>query len=55
MTITKDEKEYTIAEYKYYWRVTRKSGGLTVEYKINKNICETEKDLCEYIKSENIF
>jgi len=55
MTITKNEKEYTIAEYTDYWRVTRSSGGLTVEYKVNKDICKTEKDLREYIESENIF
>ncbi len=55
MIITKDEKEYTIAEYKDYWRVTRSAGGLTVEYKISKDICNTENDLREYIKSDNMF
>lgn len=55
MIIAKNEKEYTIAEYKDYWRVTRSAGGLTVEYKINKDICKTEKDLYEYIASENMF
>ena len=55
MTITKHGKEYTIAECAGYWRITRSSGGLTVEYKVNKDICKTEKDLREYIESENIF
>ena len=55
MIITKNDKEYTIAEYKDYWRVTRYAGGLTVEYKINKDICKTPKELCEYIESENMF
>lgn len=55
MDITKNEKKYTIVEYENYWRVTRSANGLTVEYKINKDICKIEKDLCEYIESENMF
>ncbi len=53
MVVEKGGKVYTVHECKGYWSVNTESGGLSVEIKVDKAICETEKDLRAYIDSNN--
>ena len=55
MRIKKGDKEYTIIERKSYWSVSLISGGLTVDYQVNKYICATETELREYILKSEMF
>lgn len=55
MRIKKGDKEYTIIERKSYWSVSLISGGLTVDYQVNKDICATETELREYILKSEMF
>ena len=55
MIIEKSEKRYEIFERLKHWLVVLKSGALSVEFQIPKDICNTEAELKEYIESEKMF
>ena len=45
MVIRKGNKEYTITERRECWVLSCTIGGLSVEYKVPKDICNDEKEL----------
>ena len=49
------EKNYTIAEQVKSWVVTCKKGAVTLEYKIDKEMCATLNDLRAYVEKEKLF
>ena len=49
------EKNYTITEQVKSWGVTCKRGAVTLEYKIDKEICATLDDLRTYVEKEKLF
>ena len=55
MSIVKNGKIYTVHEYAKHWSVTTEAGGLSVQFKIDKEICESETQLIEYVKNNDIF
>lgn len=55
MIIRKGKKEYTIAERRECWVLSCKIGGLSVEYKVPKDICADEEGLREYVKTNELF
>ncbi len=55
MKIKKGEKEYTVVERKKYWSVSIILGGLTVDYEIDKSICNTEAELRDYVQTDKSF
>lgn len=55
MIIEKNGKYYEVAERAKYWSVTRRGVPLSVEVQVPKDICATEAEVKEYIKSEDIF
>ena len=52
MVIRKGNKEYTITEC---WVLSCTIGGLSVEYKVPKDICNDEKELRAYVEAEELF
>ena len=55
MRIKKDDKEYTVIERKDYWSVSLNYKGLTVDFQVNKDLCETENALQDYILGNDMF
>lgn len=55
MTTQKNGKTYTVSEYKNHWTVKYSAGGLSVNYKVDKGLCESEDELAEYIKNNDMF
>ena len=55
MKITKDDKEYSFSEQKQYWLVSLLRGGLTVNYRVPKGLCNTEAELREHILKSSLF
>lgn len=55
MVIRKRNKEYTITERRECWVLSRTIGGLSVEYKVPKDICNDEKELRAYVEAEELF
>lgn len=49
------EKNYTIAEQVKSWVVTCKKGAVTLEYKIDKEMCATLNDLRAYVEKEKLL
>ena len=52
MIIRKGNKEYTITERRECWVLSCKIGGLSVEYKVPKDICADEEELRVYVEAE---
>lgn len=44
-----------IEECTNYWKVIKKSGVLSVCYKIDKEICTSKDEVIEYIKNNKLF
>lgn len=55
MIIRKGNKEYTITERRECWVLSCKIGGLSVEYKVPKDICADEEELRAYVEAEELF
>lgn len=55
MVIRKGNKEYTITERRECWVLSCTIGGLSVEYKVPKDICNDEKELRAYAEAEELF
>ena len=55
MVIRKGNKEYTITERRECWVLSCTIGGLSVEYKVPKDICNDEKDCVPTSKRKNCF
>lgn len=55
MIIEKNGKCYEVTERKNYWSIVLKSGALTVDFQVDKDICATVEDLKEYIQKEKMF
>ena len=55
MIIEKDSKIYEVSERSKYWSVVLKSGTLSVNFQVSKEICKTEADLQDYIVKEKMF
>lgn len=49
------EKTYTITEQVKSWVITCKKGAVTLEYKIEKEICATLDDLRAYVEKKKLF
>lgn len=55
MVIRKGNKEYTITERRECWVLSCTIGGLSVEHKVPKDICNDEKELRAYVEAEELF
>lgn len=55
MQIKKGEKTYTVCECEKYWNVHISENALSVQYKVDKELCGTEEELTEYIISNDMF
>lgn len=51
----KDTREYSIEERRECWVLSCKIGGLSVEYKVPKDICADEEELRAYVQAEELF
>ncbi len=54
-TIFKDEEGRLLCECKDYWSVCISGNALSVQYKVDKELCKTEEELAEYIKHNVMF
>ena len=48
-------QNYMITEQVKSWVITCKKGAVTLEYKIDKEICATLDDLRAYVEKEKLF
>jgi hypothetical protein len=55
MIIRKGNKEYRVTERSECWALSCTIGGLSVEYKVPKDICADEEELCAYVEAEELF
>ena len=55
MIVEKNGKLYELNERKNHWSVVLKSGSLTVDFQVSKDICATIEELKEYIQKEDMF
>lgn len=55
MIVEKNGKLYELNERKKHWSVVLKSGSLTADFQVSKDICATVEELKEYIQKENMF
>ena len=55
MIIEKHEKKYEILERKNHWSVVLKSGALSVDFQVSKDICKNEAEVKAYIMAEDMF
>ena len=53
--IRKDTREYSIEERRECWVLSCQIGGLSVEYKVPKDICADEEELRAYVQAEELF
>lgn len=53
MIIEKNDKAYTVAEYRNKWTVKANSGKLLVSFDISKELCATLDELRKYVISNN--
>ena len=51
MTIRKDNHIYTVSETEKLWVFKEECGALSVEYRIDKALCQTEAELRKYVES----
>lgn len=55
MVIRKENKEYKVTERRECWVLSCTIGGLSVEYKVPKEICADEEELRAYVEAEELF
>lgn len=55
MIVEKNGKLYETIERKNHWSVVLKSGAVTADFQVSKDICATIEELKEYIQKENMF
>ena len=56
MLICKGDKEYNASELQTAWKVERTIGGVTVEYKVSKELAQTIDELERYIvENDDLF
>ncbi len=55
MVIRKETKEYRVTERRECWVLSCTIGGLSVEYKVPKDICANEEELRAYVEAETLF
>lgn len=55
MIVEKNEKMYEVTERKKHWSVVLKSGALTADFQVSKDICATIEELKDYIQKEDMF
>ena len=55
MVIKKGNKTFSVTEQKTQWKVSTKSGAITIEYNIPKAECQTIGDLEKYIAADALF
>lgn len=55
MVIRKENKEYRVTEWRECWVLSCAIGGLSVEYKVPKDICADEEELRAYVEAEELF
>jgi len=55
MIVEKSGKQYEVAERRRHWSVVLKSGSLTVDFQVSKDICATIEELKKYIQKEDMF
>lgn len=55
MVIEKQNKSYTVNECKNHWTVKHSVSGLSVSYKIEKDLCKTKDELRNYVLSNEMF
>ena len=55
MIIKKGEREYSITELSHEWKAARVLGGVTVEYKIQKETAPDAAAVEKYIAKSEIF
>jgi hypothetical protein len=55
MIVEKNGKIFSISEQSKKWVIKSNSGKLSVSYDVSKDLCATEDELREYIKSSDLF
>ncbi len=55
MIIEKKGKSYEISERSKHWSVVLRSGALSVDFQVSKDICKNEAELKDYIEKEEMF
>lgn len=55
MNILKGNKNYTVKECKSYWSVSEETTGVSVCFKVDKELCKTEAEMKEYINNNDLF
>ncbi len=55
MVIRKETKEYRVTERRECWLLSCTIGGLSVEFKVPKDICANEEELRAYVEAETLF
>ena len=55
MFIEKNGKIYEVSERSKHWSVVWKSGALSADFQVSKDICKTESDVKSYIEKEEMF
>ena len=55
MIIRKGNKVYRVTERSECWVLSCTIGGLSVEYKVPKDICADEEELRAYVEAEELF
>ena len=55
MVIEKNGKQYEVTERKKHWSVVLRSGALTADFQVSKDVCATVEELKEYIQKETMF
>lgn len=55
MSFVKNGKKFNVTENENTWIVSRADAGLSVSYKVSKNLCATKDELVEYVNSNDMF
>lgn len=50
MTITWNEREYTLTETKHYWKATQQFGGISLTYEIPKEDVSSIDEVKQYME-----
>ncbi len=55
MVIEKQEKKYTVTEYKNKWTISNEGGKFSVSYGVPKEICASSEELYNYVMNNKLF
>lgn len=55
MIVKKGEREYTVTELAHEWKVERNVGGVSVQYRIKKEVVPDAEAVKLYIMCKEVF